>query len=97
VLGLAVLASIAVAATGEGGAGGVSAEALADGYRSGFRWALVLLPPIVLAISAIPRPEPHDADLSDAGHATETAALADPQPCVTIGRLDACHDRMTSS
>ncbi len=51
-LGLAVLVSVAVAATGA--ADIPSGEALTAGYRAGFRWAVVLPPLIFLSALALP-------------------------------------------
>jgi len=51
-LGLAVLVSVAVAATGE--ADVPSAEALTAGYRAGFRWAVTL--PLLIFLSALALP-----------------------------------------
>lgn len=51
-LGLAILVSVAVAATGE--ADLPSAEALTAGYRTGFRWAVPL--PLLIFLSALALP-----------------------------------------
>ncbi len=51
-VGVAVLVSVAVAATGEAGA--PPAEALTDGYRAGFRWAVAL--PLLIFVSALALP-----------------------------------------
>ncbi|MFI6452352.1 MFS transporter [Streptosporangium amethystogenes] len=49
-LGLAVMSAVAAAVTG----GETGAQALADGYRSAFLWALALPTLIVVAVAALP-------------------------------------------
>lgn len=58
-LGVAVLVSVAVAATGE--ADIPTAEALTVGYRVGFRWAVALPLLIFLATLALPVAKPQEA------------------------------------
>ena len=61
-LGLAVLVSVAVAATGvAGGADAPSAEALTAGYRAGFRWTVALPLLIFLSVLALPEIKRQDA------------------------------------
>ncbi|MGI8911841.1 MAG: MFS transporter [Rubrobacteraceae bacterium] len=57
-LGVAILVSVAVAATD--GAGVPAAEALTAGYRAGFRWAVALPLLIVVAALALPVAKPRE-------------------------------------
>ncbi len=88
---MAVLVSVAVAATGEAGA--PTAEALAAGYRAGFRWAVAFPLLIVLAALALPVARSREAAREIVG--TSEAGISRVLCCNLSGgwclRSAACH------